>query len=439
VRPTAAAIDAFGAHFADLFKRLAARQACREYLIGLLLPWERNKALTALAALVPGAERQRLHHFLHDAPWDAAALNRRRLVLWRGHPTLAPHAGGVLLVDETGDRKRGRGIVLAAQHSIGKLGHTANGVVAVTSHWADGTRRVPLGVQPSWPASQLPGGKADPTFRSKPELAGELIREAQDAGVPFRVVVADCVDGENAKLEGRLFAARIPSIVALRPNRGTWQFVEDEANPPPFPPAEAARRVPERAWPKLIRRDRHGKELIRDVAELELGFADGPTRPVRLVAATADPTKLKPDATWSMATTLPAAAASPAAVDALDARRDWIEHYDKPVQHDLGWADYQTRAAEAIVRHWQLVMLTFTFSLLAAASPAVSVPPATSPGQPAGGKTTPADRLERDAPTGAPLALPVGAPQHLLAGLEHRAAPARVGRPPGARRPLPAS
>jgi SRSO17 transposase len=52
---------------------LAERTAVRHYLIGLLLPRERNKTLTELAALVPGPIRQRLHHFLHDAPWDSRA------------------------------------------------------------------------------------------------------------------------------------------------------------------------------------------------------------------------------------------------------------------------------------------------------------------------------------------------------------------------------
>ena len=125
-----------------------------------------------LAALVPGAERQRLHHFLHDAPWDAQELNRRRLALWQAHRELGPHAGGALIIDETGDRKRGQGSVLAAQHWIGKLNFTANGVVSVTSHWADGTRHVPLGVplgvRAYRPAGRLPKGKADPAFHTKP-------------------------------------------------------------------------------------------------------------------------------------------------------------------------------------------------------------------------------------------------------------------------------
>jgi SRSO17 transposase len=89
--PTAEAIDHFCAHFDDLFPRLAERTALRQYLIGLLLPRERNKTLVELARQVPGADRQSLHHFLHDAPWDAEAVGARRLAIWQQHPRLGPH------------------------------------------------------------------------------------------------------------------------------------------------------------------------------------------------------------------------------------------------------------------------------------------------------------------------------------------------------------
>src|SRR5215470_16243530 len=121
--PTTEAIDQFCAQFDDLFARYEERQALRQYLIGLLLPREHNKTLVELASIVPGAERQALHHFLHDAPWDAEALNQRRLQVWHTHPFLGPHGEGVLIVDETGDPKRGHRIELAAQqYSSGSWG-----------------------------------------------------------------------------------------------------------------------------------------------------------------------------------------------------------------------------------------------------------------------------------------------------------------------------
>jgi SRSO17 transposase len=86
--PTTAAIDQFCAQFDGLFVRFEERTALRQYLIGLLLPREHNKTLVELAAIVPGARRQALHHFLHDAPWDAersttaGCSSGRRIPCW---------------------------------------------------------------------------------------------------------------------------------------------------------------------------------------------------------------------------------------------------------------------------------------------------------------------------------------------------------------------
>ena len=456
--PTTEAIDQFCAAFDDLFARYEERRALRQYLIGLLLPREHNKTLVELASIVPGTNRQALHHFLHDAPWDAEALNRRRLERWQAHPYLGPHAGGVLIIDETGDPKRGHRIVLTAQQYLGKLGHVANGVVAVTSQWTDGSRHVPLGVRPYRPASRLPKGRKDPDFHTKPALAWHLIEEARAAGIPFRLVVADSIYGENAALEGKLFAAKIPYVMGLRPSHGVWQWVEDAAHPPAFTPAEAAARLPFDAWERTVRFDSHGKELVRYLVELELGTAYGPTRSMRLIAATLDPAHLKPESTWYLTTSLPAAQVSAEQVYEIYRLRDWIEHYYKPVKHELGWADYQMRPERAIVRHWQLVMFAYTFSLLVGALPEGAASPLEAPletppaaadapeSASAGGKirtTAPrrrvrgAGHLERDAASGAGVAVPLGAAAALLDALVVRRPTARAGRAPRSRRSLP--
>src|SRR6516165_7596124 len=84
--PTTEAIDQFCAFFDDLFGRFEERRALRQYLIGLLLPREHNKTLVELASIVPGANRQPLHHFWQEAPWEGEALTRRRLERWKAHP-----------------------------------------------------------------------------------------------------------------------------------------------------------------------------------------------------------------------------------------------------------------------------------------------------------------------------------------------------------------
>ena len=67
--------------------------------------------------------------------------------------------------------------------------------------------------KPYRPASRLPKGRKDPDFHTKPALAWRLIEEARAAGIPFRLVVADSVYGENLTLEARLYQAQIPYVM----------------------------------------------------------------------------------------------------------------------------------------------------------------------------------------------------------------------------------
>ena len=247
--------------------------------------------------------------------------------------------------------------------------------------------------------------------------------------------------------------------MGLRPSHGTWQFVDDPEHPPAFTPAEAAQRLPIEAWQRTIRWDSHGKELVRSIAELELGTAYGPTQGVRLIAATLDPTKLTPESTWFLVTSLPLREASPEQVYELYRLRDWIEHYYKPAKHELGWADYQVRPERAIVRHWHLVMLAFTFSLLLGAHPptgsllpagipTVSPPSSLAEDGAAGGKIGPirpdarlrvrqARHLERHVTLRQDVALSLGADPTVLDTVVLRRPAARTGRAARPRRSLP--
>src|SRR3984893_15856762 len=103
-------LEDYAARFDDLFGRLAQRRGFREYLQGLLLPRDRNKTLTALAGAEPvaGAQAapvQRLQFFLSESTWDAEAVNARRRELLFADPATRPHGAGVLILDDSGDRK----------------------------------------------------------------------------------------------------------------------------------------------------------------------------------------------------------------------------------------------------------------------------------------------------------------------------------------------
>src|ERR1700752_728525 len=98
-------LEGYTARFDDVFRSLAQRRGFREYLAGLLAPRDRNKTLTALARAEPvaGAQDrsvQRLQFFLSESRWDPELVNARRLELLLADPATAPHAAGVLVIDD---------------------------------------------------------------------------------------------------------------------------------------------------------------------------------------------------------------------------------------------------------------------------------------------------------------------------------------------------
>ncbi|NML19191.1 transposase [Azohydromonas sp. G-1-1-14] len=153
---------------------------------------------------------QRLQFFLSEADWDAQAINAQRLALMAEQPVLASHARGVLVVDDSGDRKDGHATAHVARQYIGSRGKIDNGIVAVTTLWADERCYWPLHAQPYTPKSRLPLGEKDPAFRTKPQIAMELIEQARQSGVMFEAVVADCFYGDNDGLEWELRKGEIP-------------------------------------------------------------------------------------------------------------------------------------------------------------------------------------------------------------------------------------
>lgn len=439
-------LEQYAAQFDDLFCRAQQRTAFRQYLAGLLLPSERNKTLTALANTEPvaGAQApaaQRLQWFLSESTWDAAAVTTRRLELLRADPATAPHAGGVLIIDETGDRKDGSKTAHVGRQYLGNRGKIENGVVSVGSLWADAGVYYPLAVEPYTPASWFAGGTADPAFRTKPQIALELVEQALEQAWPLRAVIADCLYGEHHGFTAGLVQRGVPFVVALKPSHAWWA------------PREALGAVwevaaaggwddPEHpgAWQAVTRAYRDGHTETWWALEGKAG-PYGPDRARRLVIATTDPATLPEMTTWYLATTLPLADADRAEIVRLYGLRNWVEQAYKQVKGSLGWSQYQVRSDRAMRRHWALVHCAFACCWWAEHH----APPSRRDGEAAGTDGLPAERGEKGAnprsgmaPAVALLASGAAAGARLagagldavalLAGLER---PAPTGRAPG--------
>ncbi len=145
-----------------------------------------------------GAQHRRaqgLQWFLSESSWEAPAINGERLRLLRSDPATAPHSRGVLVIDESGDRKDGKKTAHVGRQYLANLGKTDNGIVSVSSLWADEQVYYPLEVEPYTPAPWFACGKADPAFRTKRQIAVTLVEQAVAAQWPLRAVVADASTG----------------------------------------------------------------------------------------------------------------------------------------------------------------------------------------------------------------------------------------------------
>ena len=384
--PAAGPLEGYAASFDGLFASLAQRRGFREYLAGLLLPRERNKTLTALAGAEPvagagAAAVQRLQFFVSESGWDAERVNARRLELLAADPATVPHEQGVLVVDDSGDRKDGHATAHVARQYLGSVGKTDNGIVVVSTLWADERVYYPLHVAPYTPAGRLSGGKDVPDFATKPQIAVDLVGRAVAAGVGFAAVVADCFYGpsEAVTLMTALGRAGLPYVLALKPHMKTWARAEDAHSP-----IEAAQDLGWRSrrrpggWRRVTRRFRDGHTQTWWAGDARLA-SWGPDRAVRLVVVSTDPARLPERSTWYLVTnrphpdrtgdgdrdgdggetTLPAA--DLAEVVRCYGLRNWVEQGYKQVKNELGWADFQVRSDTAIRRHYTLVCCAFSF------------------------------------------------------------------------------
>ena len=155
---------------------------------------------------------QALHHFLRDAPWKVSQLRATRLWLIK---QLIGEQPIVLCIDETGDVKKGQATDYVARQYIGNLGKTGNGIVSVNAYALVNGLTYPLLFKIFKPRHRL---KAGDEYKTKPQLAVELLQELRAYGFTIELVLADSLYGESGDVTGELSQQQLPYIVAIRSN-----------------------------------------------------------------------------------------------------------------------------------------------------------------------------------------------------------------------------
>lgn len=207
-------VDAYCAHYRALFANVRHFEQFTALHLGLLAETKR-KSLPRLAKTAK-ADAQAFHYFLTNAEWSVEDLRANRLALLR---SALSGRSFVLCIDETGDRKKGHTTDYVAHQYIGNVGGLANGVVSVNAYGVlDGTP-FPLAFRVYKPKSRLKPGDV---FKSKPQLAVELIQALQALGFRFSVVLADSMYGESWDFTHALHRFELLYVVAIRSNHVVW-------------------------------------------------------------------------------------------------------------------------------------------------------------------------------------------------------------------------
>lgn len=155
-----------------------------KYLTGLMVCDKKN--VTAINnAFVGHKDQSALNNWLTDSPWSDETLNKARKDLAKEQIKAEGIKHGKLLVDDTLNHKTGEhmeGVNVHFDHAEGKhaLGHQL-----VTTHLSAGKYSVPIDFE------LYQRNKGQPGFKSKIEIAKQLIAKAVDAGFEFDCVVYD--------------------------------------------------------------------------------------------------------------------------------------------------------------------------------------------------------------------------------------------------------
>jgi len=237
-RAAAAGLDAVAARLQPRFRRRAAHRHAGAYLRGLLGEAERKNGWQ-LAEHAGYRHPRTIQRVLDRSAWDDAAVRDDLRTFVLEH---LADADGVLVVDETGFIKKGTKSCGVARQYSGTAGRIENCQIGVCLGYAGAKGRAgidrALYLPKGWAADPErraeAGVPAAVEFRTKPQLALEMIERALEAGVPAKWVVADEVYGSDGKLRRALEARDQAYVLAVKSNEKptTW--------PPYAPPGQVA-------------------------------------------------------------------------------------------------------------------------------------------------------------------------------------------------------
>jgi SRSO17 transposase len=215
-------VEEFACGFAAIagrFRRREPRLQARSFLLGVLSDVD-TRSCWQLAEQAGDSDPNATQRLLGEAVWDADAVRDDV----RGYVIDAiGHRDGVLILDDTGDLKRGIHTVGVQRQYTGTAGRIENAQVSVFLAYASPAGRalidraiyLPLSWTDDPDRCAATGIPADVTFATKITLGRRMLQRACDAGVPAAWATADEFYGRDRGLRRDLQARRLGYVLAV--------------------------------------------------------------------------------------------------------------------------------------------------------------------------------------------------------------------------------
>ncbi len=208
----------------DRFARPEAAGNAADLVAGLVSDLERKNCWT-IAERAGHTSPDGLQHLLARAVWDTDGVrdDLRRFVFER---LMTPGEEAVLVVDETGDLKKGSHTVGVQRQYTGTAGRIENAQVAVYMTLVCGRGHTfidrALYLPRCWiddpDRRDQAGVPNDVGFATKPALAADMISRAVTSGVPVGWVTGDEVYGACPNLRATIRSHRLGYVLAVASN-----------------------------------------------------------------------------------------------------------------------------------------------------------------------------------------------------------------------------
>lgn len=172
-----------------------------QYLSGLMQAF--NKNIECMTEVVPEANYQSLQHFVSHSPWEYRPVMNQ--VAMDADHLLGGTSESGLIIDESSAPKKGKKSVGVSRQWCGRLGKVDNCQTGVYASLVNGSSTMIIDTRLYLPAEwtddrnrcKAAGVPEDIKFKTKSELALDMIRHARSIGIRYAWVGADAGYGKE--------------------------------------------------------------------------------------------------------------------------------------------------------------------------------------------------------------------------------------------------